>query len=54
MADKKISELPFGQLDSSSIIPIVNNGTSIGSTYLYYNETTFGIEAVRLVSGNLL
>ena len=23
-------------------------GGSAGSTYLYYNETTFGIEAVRL------
>ena len=34
MADKKISELPFGQLDSNSIIPIVNAGTT--------SQTTFG------------
>ena len=34
MANKKISELPFGQLDSTSIIPIVNNGTT--------SQTTFG------------
>ena len=33
MADKKISELPFGQLTSNSIIPIVTNGITSQITF---------------------
>ena len=43
------SSLPsYADRSAATTAITVLNGASAGSTYLYYNATTFGIEAVRL------